>query len=247
MMAIRACKQVVQWLLSKVGYQLIRQDQFGFDAIADIKTLCCEKDAKVIFDVGANEGQTMATFRRQFPNASIYCFEPYKQAFEILQSNAGNNPRINLYNVALGEDDRTATLFCNRSSQTNSLLKNSKDIERFAPKEWIDPIGVVDVQVCKLDTFCKNNEIKTIDLLKIDSQGDEANVLVGASELLKSQRIRLIYLEVLFVPYYEGQAFFEQVYLKLRSHSYKLVGLYNQSRHSDMSLKWCDALFMLAG
>jgi FkbM family methyltransferase len=243
MLAIRSGKRLVQWSLAKMGYSLIRNDQFGLEALNDITHLCDRGSIKVILDIGANEGQSMLAFRRHFPDADIFCFEPNKQTFEILKAHSENNPRIKLYNYAIGSENTIATLFCNQDSQTNSLLKNSTEIEKFALAEQVRPIGTMDVQVQSLDTFCASNCLTTIDLLKIDSQGYEAHILDVAAGLLGEQRARLIYLEMLFVPYYEGQAFFEQVYCRLKAHNYKLVGLYNQTRHSDMSLMWCDMLF----
>ena len=40
----------------------------------------------VIFDVGANVGQTAAGFREHFPGAEIHCFEPVPASFRALQS-----------------------------------------------------------------------------------------------------------------------------------------------------------------
>jgi hypothetical protein len=39
---------------------------------------------RVIFDVGANIGQTYRRFRRDFPDAQIHCFEPVNSAFQKL-------------------------------------------------------------------------------------------------------------------------------------------------------------------
>jgi FkbM family methyltransferase len=41
-------------------------------------------DAKTIFDVGANIGQTAKTYRRLFPSAEIWSFEPFPASYESL-------------------------------------------------------------------------------------------------------------------------------------------------------------------
>src|SRR5688572_15118052 len=35
----------------------------------------------VIFDIGAHHGETASQYRAAFPDATIYCFEPYPPAF----------------------------------------------------------------------------------------------------------------------------------------------------------------------
>ena len=47
-----------------------------------------------------------------------------------------------------------------------------------------------------MDTFCKENNISHIDLLKIDAEGNEENILLGAKELLKENKIHCIYVEI---------------------------------------------------
>lgn len=242
----RAAKSLIKGLLLKAGYELLRKDRFGSDALTDIKTLYGSKPFRIVFDVGAHEGETMVEFRQQFPNADIYCFEPYEKAFEILEIRSEKDMRIKIYNYALGEYDGWATLFCNSRSHWNSLLKNSKDIEKLVPKALVTPVGTETIKVCKLDTFCEDNNIENIDLLKMDVQGYELRVLNGASNLLKNKKINIIYLEVLFAPYYVDQSNFEDIFLYLKSLDYKLVGLYylDYGRRDDMSLLWCDAIFI---
>lgn len=44
----------------------------------------------------------------------------------------------------------------------------------------------IKVEKIKLDTFCGLNNIKHIDILKIDVQGFEVGVLLGTKNILKS-------------------------------------------------------------
>ena len=51
-------------------------------------------DVRRIFDVGANRGQTYRSFRSDFPNAEIHCFEPIAEPFaELLQAAKGDENR----------------------------------------------------------------------------------------------------------------------------------------------------------
>src|SRR5229473_2133012 len=98
--------------------------------------------------------------------------------------------------------------------------------------------------VDRLDDFCREHDVRTIDLLKLDCQGYEGNVLLGANEMLKRGGIRSIYTEVSFRAIYQGQALFEDICRELSSHGYRLVDLYDKSRSKDGSLLFCDAFFI---
>jgi len=219
---------------------------FGHDPFSDVIQLAGTQSIKTIFDVGANVGTMTSMFAKTFPESSIYSFEPYSDTFGQLRAATQTLNNVSSFNIALGHQDGDATLFLNKDSATNSLFKNSDDLARFADySEGVIPTGSVPVNVRRLDTFCDENEVHAIDVMKIDTQGYELKVLEGAGQLLDYQRIRFIYLEVLFVSLYEQQAEFYDVYRELTRHAYKFVGLYNSVRDKGGFLKWCDALFMV--
>ena len=64
------------------------------------------------------------------------------------------------------------------------------------PFKKIKGFSEIDVQTQTLDNFCLSQKIENIDVLKIDTEGNEANVLKGAKKLLLENRIKLIYVEI---------------------------------------------------
>ena len=62
-----------------------RFDISGFDLEQDLKVLLNREDP-LIFDVGANRGQTIELLCRIFDSPHIFAFEPSNSAFEILSS-----------------------------------------------------------------------------------------------------------------------------------------------------------------
>ena len=56
----------------------------------------------VFFDVGANIGQTTLCALKNFPNATIYAFEPHEVTFAALSSNV-TAPRVHAFNLALSD------------------------------------------------------------------------------------------------------------------------------------------------
>ena len=56
-------------------------------------------------------------------------------------------------------------------------------------------IAPVKIQVKTLDDYCETYEIMHIDFLKIDTEGNELNVLYGASKLLDEKAVDFIQIE----------------------------------------------------
>jgi FkbM family methyltransferase len=197
-----------------------------------------------MFDVGANVGQTALALAGRFPNANIYSFEPDPLPYSQLIATTRALSRIKALSVALGErDGAAASLFRAENAAGNSLLKFDARAEPYVFGEWIRPRDQIAIEIKRLDSFCREHGIRSINFLKIDTQGAESRVLDGAGDLLLPHVINVILAEVLFVPLYEGQASFIEVYDRLTSPGYRLVDFDNKARRPDVTLTWCDALF----
>src|SRR5688500_16227435 len=61
--------------------------RLGINPMADIRTLLAGIDAPIVFDVGANVGQSVRRFSRLLPGCEVYAFEPAPSAFAQLQQN----------------------------------------------------------------------------------------------------------------------------------------------------------------
>ncbi len=180
-----------------------------------------------ILDVGANDGETALRFSSAFPNATIYSFEPDPETFQRLVKRTGDVKNVHLVNAALGRTAGQTTLFRNRFDATNSLLRSAPGAQEFLVNpSLLDPVGSAVVKLDSVDHFCAQQDIVRIDVLKIDTQGYELEVLGGANQSLESRGVPLIYAEVSFVPYYEGQPLFDEVYRYAYSRGYRLVAIY---------------------
>lgn len=58
--------------------------------------------------------------------------------------------------------------------------------------------------------------------------------------------IHLIFVEVMFVPFYDGQCHFDEIVAYLRLRGYKLVDLYDKDVHRERGILQANALFMPA-
>jgi FkbM family methyltransferase len=180
--------------------RLFRIDRrpWGLDPTQDLARLLGKDAITTIVDVGANEGQTAERWATTFGNATIWACEPASEPFAKLV--ARRLPRTKPFRVALSDAAGEAEFYTNDFSTLGSLLPIEP---RF---EYGRPAGTERVQTERLDEFVRRNDIRTIDVLKIDTQGSEMRVLEGAKGLLSSARVKAVLCELEFEPIYRGQA-----------------------------------------
>ena len=202
----------------------------------------------VLFDVGANVGQTVATLRQVWPQGSIYAFEPAPTTFTTLQQAISRHGSgVQAFNLAFGSEESILKLHLNADHQTNSLLGASKDPESVTrDHSAYETHESVDVKVERIDKFCTDHEIQAIDHLKLDAQGYELEILKGCGNMLGPDTIRTISLEILFLPFYEKQAHFHEILALLHSRGYRLFQLFYQDVHNQLGLIQANALFYKA-
>lgn len=128
-------------------------------------------DARVILDVGANVGYSAIYFALNYPNGTIYCFEPDPANYEKLCRNARQFKQIRCFQVALGDRDGETTLYVHRLRGMSSSLRPRPDFDS------------VPVKLVALDTFLHQEGIDHVDLLKFDIEGAEFDVFANLRSL----------------------------------------------------------------
>lgn len=206
------------------------------------KDLANGKQDLCIFDVGAHYGETAENYQNVFPEAKIFSFEPFGDSAAKLFSNTKGKRNIMPFELAFSNFRGNQMLNINSSDATNSLLNSMKT------DSWIDATTktsrAVSVKTDTIDEFCIDQNVDTIDILKIDVQGGELLVLEGAVQMLGTSRIGIIYSEVEFIAIYDKQPLFEDVYAFLSTYHYNLYGFYNTYTTDSGRLAWCDAIFI---
>ncbi len=197
--------------------------------------------ADVIFDVGANKGDTTLKYLNIFPNAKIHSFEPFPESYEIFIRRHKESLNVLLNKYALSNSIGRASLNINKSVDTNSLLK-SKKIGATSDKSCIS-IGQIEVETNTIDNYCIQHNIKEIDILKIDVQGSEIEVLKGALNMFKKEGIKLIYIETYFKEQYVNQPLFHDISKLLYDHNFILQDIYDPY-FSKNNMIWCDSIFV---
>lgn len=145
------------------------------------------RGANVIFDVGANIGETALLFAQQAPQAQIFSFEPHPETYNKALTNIGLNAfaNIRLFNLGMGAASERLKLY--------QVTDHNPGMNRILPGEQTYPFTWVDIVT--LDGFCTQHGIVTIDFLKVDVEGFEYSVLEGGKNIVAKTH-PLIYLEL---------------------------------------------------
>jgi FkbM family methyltransferase len=155
------------------------------------KFLSVPEDA-VIFDVGANCGSISLAFAARHDHAVVFAFEPTHSALAKLKRNIELNEDI------LGERVIPIHAFVSASNTKSGTLA--------AYSSWpVDSLGgdrhAVHMGVSKdatrtqitLDSFVRDRGVDRVDLIKIDTDGNELDVLKGAADTLRRFRPIVIF------------------------------------------------------
>jgi FkbM family methyltransferase len=145
----------------------------------------------VVLDIGAYHGDYARLVRRFNPTAEIYCFEPHPHSFKVLQR-AEQECGLMAFQLACGSERGRAQLY-------DSAIENGSKLAS-CYREVVEPrvsdISAHPVDVVTIDDFVAAHRIREVELMKVDVEGGELNVLLGAQGLIKERRIKAIQFEV---------------------------------------------------
>ena len=168
----------IETLFSDQICKYLEKEIFEDEIYAISKT---QKHDPIIIDCGANVGYSIAYFKKEYPNSTIYGFEPDKQSFELLKKNIAFNrfTNVHIYQKAVTNHNGLVNFFTihdySKTPPVMSLLENQLTDKLISVKS-ID-LGSF------IDTF------NTIDFCKIDVEGAESLIF---ESLFASQNLKKI-------------------------------------------------------
>jgi FkbM family methyltransferase len=164
----------------------------------------------VYLDIGAFDGATIQRIRDECPN-TIHAFEPTPESFTRLEARWGKDPKVHLWNIALGAESGKLVFHINANKQTNSLLANDLGNVRYVG-DMTKPECSVEVEGKSLDEWGDHNlPPGTLFVAKCDVQGAEGLVIKGGARIIAEQCLAF-YSEVQLEPMYQGQASFADIH-----------------------------------
>ena len=213
------------------------------DPIHALSLLFSHNTLKTIIDGGASIGSIAQRLSNIFPQSIVHAFEPYLPHFEVLQKVAKTNNHIVPIQKGLSERNEIRTFYLNQASGSNSLLQASEQGQAVYG-EQLQEIGQTEIECISLDCYLQQNEIESVDLLKLDLQGGEVAALQGASQILQAGKIKCILCEVMFDRHYvEQPTAGTLLHILVEKYGFTLFNLY-QLHHHHGRLIYADALLV---
>jgi FkbM family methyltransferase len=191
-MAVKSIKQLVQGSLRQIGYDIGRTRP-------GLITFLQTRKVDVVFDVGGNEGQFGHWLRQGGYQGRIVSFEPIRSVFDVLKAHAANDKAWEAHHVALGEASGQAVINVAESSVFSSLLPLRSAASVFDTEST--QTRAEEITIATLDQFAPSFEGRNC-FLKIDTQGFERQVLLGAKKTLPT--LKGVQMELPVIHLYAG-------------------------------------------
>ena len=209
-----------------------RPSKEASEFITDIEPFMFDR-AVTYVDVGANVGSVMKSLLDSCIWVhKAHLIEPNPKIFAALEQSAerfsGNKrlKQLSCHNLAMGDTPGKLTM---RDEGTMTHV-----VQLGARSDSTLPDGLFEIESVTLDNLAEQNEIRHIDLLKVDVEGHEVAVFDGAQRLLGAQAIDVIYVEAGLDPESSQQTYYRTIEDKLNEHGYRLFRIYEQKN------EWID-------
>jgi len=149
-----------------------------------------KKTNPVLFDVGTNAGSFVKVVQ-EFGLHNVHCFEPHPHLSNTVME---KYPYVKMNKSCLTDTIGTIPINFPKWSVGLSSVVNRPVFDVLKNKG--QDIIRVDVPTTTIDEYCRITDVDEIDFVKIDVEGAEKMVLDGASNMLKTNKIKMGFFEV---------------------------------------------------
>jgi FkbM family methyltransferase len=153
------------------------------------------RDGMIVFDVGAHVGELTLLFSRFVGGGHVHAFEPSRDAFKRLSTitRAAARRNVTLNHVALAENEESLTLNIYDESHSAWNTRAARPLGDYGID--VKPVATEEVEATTVDIYCGCVGVAKIDLLKVDVEGAEYQVLLGAKRMLESKAVSCVTFE----------------------------------------------------
>lgn len=148
------------------------------------------REGMVVFDVGANIGELTLLFSRFVGNrGQVHSFEANTKNFKQLEvvSKSATHKNVILNHLALAEKEGFVDLHLYDDEHSSWSSLADRPFEKYGIQ--VKTMGIEKVPGTTIDAYCEKEKIPYINILKIDVEGAEYQVLLGARRMLEGKRI----------------------------------------------------------
>jgi len=193
-----------------------------------------------IVDVGSSGGCREVNLLSKISN--VYAIDPrpkiYSQDFNKFQN----------FSLGLFRVETTRKLFITNDPRASSIYEpNQSVIGLWRTDDAFNLEKIEDIECTTLDLLMRKSDVYNIDLLKLDTQGSELDILLGAHDYIS--KVSIIKIEVSFIEIYKGQKLFDEVHTYLVGKKFKFLmffdGHYQYLPNEKVKKPiWADAFFI---
>lgn len=199
---------------------------------------------RCIFDVGSSNTVWSVMAHLVFPGAGFQLFEPLAEMSHAYLVDKRKHPAVcrfldtaeyRLHPLALGRENGTCRFrwFQGHDAGSTSLAMDGD----------IEGSKLVDVPIWRLDDFIRRENLPQPDLIKLDTQGSELEIFLGATEAL--QHAKVVFLEAWLAKGYGAKTpLLLETANYLHGFGYDLFSLGGEYRGQDSVLQTKDAVFV---
>lgn len=198
----------------------------------------------ILLDIGAHKGLFSKIANAFFRFQKTICFEPNPELHDSIRLNNKDNTNLLIENIALSGQEGQTTFFLYQDSTMNSLVESDQTVlrEEF-PWDNPDKMKKTVVNTNTLDNYMVNNFHEDDSFfLKIDTQGNELNVLRNGLSVLRQTQICVI--EFMFTKAYKADFSFVDLLNFMAEQKFECMGALSISKRPSKRISAVDFLFV---
>lgn len=173
------------------------------------------------FDIGSNVGFcTFGLTSKVTTSINYHLFEANKNLCFLLKKSKELYPQCSIVinNACISDTEGTSSFSVVNEETGQSHVSEDNNVG-------------YKIRNLLLDDYCKKKDIQSIDFMKMDIEGYELNALRGATSLLKNQKIKSLYLEIMPKNFKRYNLSHFDVLSYLKSFGYKLFFSKVEDKH----------------
>jgi FkbM family methyltransferase len=188
-----------------------------------------KENIKNIIEAGSRDLIDALELEKIYPNATIYSFECNPECVELCKHNLQFSKNIIFTDKALSEINGFVEFYSLDSEAYTQLDPGVSSLYHYNDNYNI-PMIKINVESIRGDTFLKEKNVNSVDMLCLDLQGGELNLLKSLGEYIKT--VKYIILE------FDGYAYNSAPQEK------EILSFLSDNNFQHVYTEWSDKLFI---